>query len=305
MARPKAIERIRNFLKHEEITPGKIIKNTPLFVMQDFTDMNMLGLAMQMSFIFLLVLLPVLYFTIYLFQGNIFSAYAAQLINFLGRILPKVPYNFLLYFLKNARFNMVGSTPLMILVFIVSMFIAASNIMSVVNTLYEMPKRRTWTSHLITAVEIIVITGIIIFIMFSSQMFANAFFLGLLKGFQNPLASSIIVQAFTHLITLTAEIILFTFVFTIAPTVKTHFMYALPGAIFTTLSTNIVFRIFITMSNSSDKYILVFGPLGALLMLMFSIDLICLFIIIGIRINVYIQLAKDGKIIDMIKSKLP
>ncbi len=304
MALPKPIEHIKNTLEHEGISLVKAIKPTLLFIVKDFTDMNILGLAMQMAFIFLLVLLPVLYFTIYLFQGNAFSAYSTYLINFLGRILPKVPYNYLLYFLKNAHFNIIGSTPLMAVVFFIGLFTGATNIMSVIDTLYEQPKRYTWTSHLITAVEIIIIAGIIVFIMFSSQMFANAFFLGLLKDFQNPLVSSMLIQAITHLISLTAETILFAFVFSTAATVKTRFRDALPGAIFTTLSINIVFRIFIYMSNSSDKYILLFGPLGALLMLLFSIDLMCLFIILGIRLNVYIWLARERKIMDVIKSKV-
>ena len=304
MNQPKPIDHLKNTLAHEDITLSKAFKIIPPFIVKDFIDINVLGLAMQMAFIFLLVLLPVLYFTIYLFQGNIFSAYGAYLLNFLGRILPKVPYNFILYFLKNAHFNIIGSTPLMAVIFLIGLFTAATNIMSVIDTLYEQPKFHSWTSYLKTAIEIIIVGGIIIFLMFSSQMYANAFFLGLLKDFQNPLVSSMLIQAITHLISLTAEIILFAFVFSTAATVKTRFRDALPGAIFTTLSINIVFRVFIYMSNSSDKYILLFGPLGALLMLLFSIDLICLFIILGIRLNVYIWLAKEGKIFDMIKSKI-
>ncbi len=304
MNQPKPIDHLKNTFEHEDITLSKALKIIPPFIVKDFIDMNVLGLAMQMAFIFLLVLLPVLYFTIYLFQGNVFSAYGTYLINFLGRILPKVPYNFILYFLKNAHFNIIGSTPLMAVAFFIGLFTGATNIMSVIDTLYEQPKRYTWTSHLITAVKIIIIAGIIVFIMFSSQMFANAFFLGLLKDFQNPLVSSMLVQAITHLISLTSEIILFAFVFSTAATVKTRFSDALPGAIFTTLSINIVFRVFVYMSNTSDKYILLFGPLGALLMLLFSIDLMCLFIILGIRLNVYIWLVKEGKMMDMIKSKV-
>ena len=264
------------------------------YIIEDLRNTDFFGVCYQMAFYLLLSFFPLILFLIN-FVSKIIVHFEQYLFDFLKIYLPKLSYQYvtdLILFLEENIHN--NNYFLLFLTFILASM-AARAIMIGINQNYNCKEERNLLKVWLYAFIITLFLGIAMILIASIYILLSNSSIYILEFFKLEKLSVLFTRLFPFCFAIVFNILLFTSIYTLAPTKKVKFKDNLPGSIFATFAILIVLKIFIAFINHSKKYTMIYGSLGGLFALLFTIYFICIIVNAGCKLNVYYQNYKTYK----------
>lgn len=280
-------------LKKEKPKFSKVIKN--LFIR--FTEHDIFALAGQLAYNILLSLFPLIIFIMTLVGYSSISR--EEVLSDMQNVLPVEIFKYM----NRIIIEIVGTQQagLLSLSFIFTIIAASGGFSAVIKGLnkayFEKEKRgfiKLTLLALIFTLTFAIITIIAAFLLvfgeFNGKLLAKV--LGLDATF----------QLWWNILRYIAAIALmflgFMILYKFAPSRKLSYRSVLPGAIFTTAAWNIISVAFSYYVNNFANFSLVYGSIGAVIMLLTWLLIISVLILIGGELNAVLLLGCDNKIVE-------
>lgn len=278
-------------LKKEKPKFSKVIKN--LFTR--FAEHDIFALAGQLAYNILLSLFPLIIFIMTLVGFSSISR--EEVLSDMQNVLPVEIFKYM----KNIIIEIVGTQQagLLSLSFIFTLVAASGGFSAVIKGLnkayFEKEKRGfiklTLLALMFTltfAIITIIAAFLLVFGEFNGKLLAKV--LGLDTSF----------QLWWNILRYIAAIVLmflgFMILYRFAPSRRLSFRSVLPGAIFTTAAWNIISVAFSYYVNNFANFSLVYGSIGAVIMLLTWLLIISVLILLGGELNAVMLLGCDNKI---------
>jgi membrane protein len=246
------------------------------------------GLAAEMAYNFMMALVPLLIFLFSLFglfgpQSGVFD----DLMGDLNRIIP--PDAFKLIQDSTRAVIMESSGGLAILSFLGALWTSANGagvIMKALNRAYKCIEdhRPLWKQKLV-AIGIVLGIAVIFLVCSNLIVFGGLLINGLTHWFRLATDTVVVLEALRWLVTAVGIIFISMFIYTVGPDFKHHLKDTWPGAVtFVVLWIGIswLFSLYVENMGSYGK---VYGPMGAIIILMLWLYLSSLVLLVGGELN--------------------
>lgn len=249
------------------------------------TDIS--GVSAQMAFIILLALLPTLLF-ILLICSEFISGFDNLFLNIISFLMPKEGYDYIvteinsvLKYVSKLRYLIIVSSALM-------GTLSAHTIITGLNKTYGFKpyasKKWEWFKSFLMLLTLCLFLAASV-----SGLVWTGFIVQHLAQSGIPLASDqIILFIAMGLSVILAMFLILLGGYVFAPQRRIKIRDAFPGALFALLGILVVFQIYVSILNRSANYLIVYGSLSGLFVMLTALYFLSLMINIGAKINVFL-----------------
>ena len=256
-------------------------------LMDDLETSDFFGVCHQMAFYLLMSFFPMIIFLVK-FLGEYIKEFESYLLEYLEIFLPEVSYDYVVTFLANLNLGEGNFFQYLIYTIIFSSLAARAIMVGVSQSANQEETRSTlkiWLYSFLSTFLFAIVVGFLVtqyfFFTDLSAEILEYFNLGNKEQF---------LQIFTSCFSFLSTFLIFDLIYAIAPAQNRSFFQALPGALFTGMGIHLAFRIFIFLTNHSEKYARLYGNLNGLFALLVSIYTLSLIINLGGKINQYYEM---------------
>lgn len=302
----KFIDRFTTRQLYNEIKEGKIDKTRAfskpgLFkkgvglakeIMSSIKATDLPGVSAQMAFIMLLAFLPTLLF-ILLICSSFVPNFDQLFLGIITQMLPKLSSEYILSqintflnYLSSASFIIVGASALL-------GTLGAHTILVGLNETYGLEgyssKKWEWTKSFLLLMALVVLLSVLTLISLRAGIIASKVLTGVASDDTRVADFFISLGAFSSIFLILLG------VYTYTPEKRIKFIDALPGTIFAILGIFIVFEIYVQILNRSMNYLIVYGSLSGLFVLLTALYFLSMIINVGAKVNVIFAKKRDNK----------
>lgn len=266
---------------------NNIIDNIELFLVS-CQETDLLGVSTQMAFIIVFALLPTLLFII-LICSNIIPNFEEVFLSFIQLLLPKAGYDYITFEIDQLLSYLNRIEYFLIALSAIIGTVSSHTILSGINMSYGFrrytSKKWAWIKSFILLIVLTVVL-IIFTILFlysvdiTKEVIANAN-----AGIDADNLSTTILYIFSIL----GGFVVLLGVYIFTPQRRISFKEAYPGAIFSIIGIVFLFRIYVYILNRTENYLIIYGSLSGLFILLTAFYFLCFIINMGAKINVFIS----------------
>lgn len=267
------------------LTGGQRFKSLIFMFMDSFIATDFEGICTQMAFFLMCATLPTVYFII-LAVGSFFQNFDTYFLSLLRHYIPTLTIEYLRekisllmeYGFENKVFIGVLS--------LVLCTMAAHCILTGINQSYGFARYtsniKTWVKSLeLVAGGIVILTLLMNFFMIAES--AREWLRANVGGF---LSNTLSWSLFSRICSMVMLFVLILSLYVHAPQKRLTVRDALPGTVFSLLTINILFRIYLYFLNISARFLIVYGSLSSLFVLLAALFFLSTLLNLGAKINV-------------------
>lgn len=251
-------------------------------VLDSFKATDLFGVSAQMAFIILLAFLPTLLFIIYICSLIVPNFHEI----FLGVLIPMLPRESSTYISQQlgTLFDYINRLQVpIVLVSTLMGTLSAHTILTGLNQSYGLnvysSKKWEWTKSFVILIGLIIILSVLTLVCVRAGIIANRVLAGSTDtGQVDSIFLGIGIVAGLFVILLAA--------YTFTPERRIKVIDALPGTVFAVLAILVVFEIYVQILNRSANYLLVYGSMSGLFILLTALYFLSMIVNIGAKVNV-------------------
>ncbi len=248
-------------------------------------ETDLFGVCAQMAFTLLFALLPTLLFII-LLCSHFIPGFESLFYSLIQLLVPHESFdyitneiNYFLSYLNKVRWVLFGLSAVM-------GTISAHTFLVGINQTYGFnvynSKKWEWSKSfivlLVFALFLGTITSIFIYVCRIAEYALQT---------NTTIQNLIVDQTFFYILLIVGIVIVLLAFYMFTPKKRVTIKEALPGTIFSTIGILIVFRIYVLILNRSSNYLIVYGSLSGLFVLLTAFYFVCIILNLGAKINVF------------------
>ncbi|MFO7613497.1 MAG: YihY/virulence factor BrkB family protein [Bacteroidales bacterium] len=275
---------------------GLSLYEVGLFFIEGMKKSSIVLRANAITYSFIIAFVPAVLFLFTLIPYIPISNLEENIILTLGEVIPNEAF----ILLKSTIEDIVTKqqTGLLSISFLISLYFASNGVIAIMNAFnqssHSIEYRTTIKKHLIAILLVFILAINMIISAAALALSSVVLYFMKEKGVIGDSFTLFLIQAGQWIVILLTSLFAFSSIYYLAPAKKRIFPFFSPGSILAAILSVVSFNVFSIFIENFSNYNRFYGSLGAMIMIIFWINLTALMLLIGFELNASIYEARMG-----------